>query len=783
MSQSRGIHHVRDLTFRQPSPDNASIIGSAVPARAPSKNIPKRKLSPGLIKRSSHQGDRFVPRRSYSGNATARYHVRKLPLDLRNHEKLLRQRETSQDPVVRQPLHNTVFDFQFVINDLSQPPHMLPHLLDSSINPRQYSSIQRVTPRQVSLGAVWNVGGPRIAMHDPWIGVSRCQKKRYTGNTTITPMYTARYFFDKVASPPEQTELIMSRLANAIGIDRAHRQLIIPQIWAKIDPIVTSNPESSQQRLLTSKRPFYMLSTRPFEIEDDFYRTAMAYCYTSELVAFVILDSIILWSTTIRKSVAKLPINSTPNDQITTLAFSSATGRQSLLVVATRCGTLNLWQIGYLRQIFTWRFNTAISCVVFKPTTTISQSAVLPGIDVTVEHLAVGDYCGTVWYYAVEINTFEALSRVTLLARIDAHFARLCTITWSPDEKFLVTGGDDSVCLLFEMKHILPKQQSTSVAQGTSLINRTVRGLQGPQHRLSSIVSYIARIMRSHSRMDCIHSGFNSRTGSLSEVSTTPDHLHSLRMEPSGNSLNFPLRHVRRDASNASTGVHPAANIQASRRIASAQYYTRPQTRDRSVVYLCHGSHLRQFRHDSAVKAVAFAPWQPTLLATGGGMGDRTVYFYHAPSGTCLAKIHMRAQVTGLIWSKTCREILVALGYAEDEHPYRMLIFAWPSCEQVAAIPWNIDEDGQLLPLSQRTERALTTINISNFINPAVDFTGRAKYRSDDECIAIATCSCIMFYRIWKKPQKEIASIPGVLQSRILETLDGIEDQGHEVIR
>src|SRR4030095_10060942 len=91
----------------------------------------------------------------------------------------------------------------------------------------------------------------------------------------------------------------------------------------------------------------------------------------------------------------------------------------------------------------------------------------------------------------------------------------------------------------------------------------------------------------------------------------------------------------------------------------------------------------------AAVKALAFAPWQPSLLATGGGSNDRCIHFYHAPSGGHLATINVHAQVTSLIWRKTRREIASTCVYAQPEHPFRIAVFAWPSCQQVVAIPWG----------------------------------------------------------------------------------------------
>lgn len=106
--------------------------------------------------------------------------------------------------------------------------------------------------------------------------------------------------------------------------------------------------------------------------------------------------------------------------------------------------------------------------------------------------------------------------------------------------------------------------------------------------------------------------------------------------------------------------------------------------------------HKRSFYHSAAVKAIAYAPWQPTLLATGGGSNDRQIHFHHTESGTTLAVINVFAQVTSLSWSRTSREIVATFGYAQPEHDVRIAVFAWPSCECVVSIPWEQKANGEI---------------------------------------------------------------------------------------
>lgn len=126
--------------------------------------------------------------------------------------------------------------------------------------------------------------------------------------------------------------------------------------------------------------------------------------------------------------------------------------------------------------------------------------------------------------------------------------------------------------------------------------------------------------------------------------------------------------------------------------------------------------------------------------------------------------------MTALIWSSTRREIAATFGYTEPEHPYRIAIFSWPECKQVAAIPW----EGEL--------RALYAISYprclvkSNTVHP--------DRKSRDGCIVVASSDkSVKFHEIWCNEGKIIGRGTGMLGgSDILESLEGIDKEG-EVIR
>lgn len=79
--------------------------------------------------------------------------------------------------------------------------------------------------------------------------------------------------------------------------------------------------------------------------------------------------------------------------------------------------------------------------------------------------------------------------------------------------------------------------------------------------------------------------------------------------------------------------------------------------------------------HQAAVRALAWCPWQPNVLATGGGTADRCIKFWNINSGTCTNSVDTKSQVCSLLFSKEYKELISAHGYANNQ----LTIWKYPS--------------------------------------------------------------------------------------------------------
>jgi hypothetical protein len=213
-----------------------------------------------------------------------------------------------------------------------------------------------------------------------------------------------------------------------------------------------------------------------------------------------------------------------------------------------------------------------------------------------------------------------------------------------------------------------------------------------------------------------------------------------------------------------------------------------------SGLYVTH-----RFNLTAAVKAIAFCPWQRGLLAIGGGSNDRSIHFFHTLSGAALATLDCHAQVTSLIWSTTRREIAATFGFAQPDHPYRIAVFKWPSCELVVKIPW-FDEHRALFAIPypggpnvgrsdiQRSGRGRGVRGRSSGSHSRERGSEGGVWWSrtqEEGCLCVATSDCsIKFHEVWAEERKATSERGGMLGgSDILDLIHGIEKESGPVIR
>jgi WD40 repeat protein len=481
-----------------------------------------------------------------------------------------------------------------------------------------------------------------------------------------------------------------------------------------------------------------------------------------------------------------------PSNFVTSLSFSSEDGGRSILAVGRQSGQLSLWGICESEVRFELGHPNSISCVAFKPRTTERLSERFTNLKIEAEEIAVGDDVGSIWYYSVEWpenkNKRSWNGSITLLAKISAHTQQVCGLAWSPDERFLATGGNDNACLLFELTDILPPPPLLEYSPLPVVPNGSE-----------------ALGIRAFPRLSLTNTPrqFFNRRHIISHL--LPPWVHPSPLRP--------------------TAAVPLLSLTGTLISGSGR-----------TVLISYDRQKHRLPHAAAVKAIAFAPWQPSLLATGGGSNDRAIHFFHARTGVCLATINVFAQVTSLIWSQTRREIAATFGYTQPDHPFRIAVFAWPSCAQIAIIPWgpsgsswdgpdhdlNLDcgralwavsypgrpprppiptrDESDLFCASARSTPVPRTRSQSperasevghprpsvRLVRPKEKEGGMWCLRTMEEgCIIVASSDqTVKFHEIWTGRRRSPSSASGLLGgSDILEGMEGIEKSSSEVIR
>lgn len=500
------------------------------------------------------------------------------------------------------------------------------------------------------------------------------------------------------------------------------------QLLKDEDPTKPSIKKGSEVRLLPVA-PFKVLDAP--NLRDDYYCSILAFDAVLQTLAVGLGTRLYSWSES--TGVQTLEDNG-PSDisWLTTLDFSSLEGRKCILAYGRSNGQLNLMSLKdaptlHERQYPRFRFaphveEAPVACVSWKPTCTKRPSInpLNPGPEVENEDLLVSDEQGNIFYYAVEWPPCQETFRnnwrgsVQCLAYITVHTQQICGLSWSPDGGLFATGGNDNLCFLFETDTVDKTRvtSSTNVESGearhailsafrepmppptfslrrfsedstwmTDPLGNATRRSSTPPIDVSSLGR--RQISASSADSSVIPTAIGSIDDRLSRISVTSLFARFLRR--GSNARLWDLSRIMTDRAQARYPPSLLASVPIA--VASEGFRHPISTTLGNPRTIDDRQAKHRWEHTAAVKAIAFCPWRNGLVATGGGSHDKCIHFYHTTSGVALATIAVHAQVTSLIWSTTRREIAATFGYAQPDHPYRIAVFSWPECRQVAAIP------------------------------------------------------------------------------------------------
>ena len=85
-------------------------------------------------------------------------------------------------------------------------------------------------------------------------------------------------------------------------------------------------------------------------------------------------------------------------------------------------------------------------------------------------------------------------------------------------------------------------------------------------------------------------------------------------------------------------------------------------------------------KHKAAVKAMAWCPWKPSLLATGGGARDRSIHVWNVNTHESIASVETPSQVCSLLWSKQYHELISGHGHSDNQ----LTIWQFPGLTKMA---------------------------------------------------------------------------------------------------
>ena len=166
--------------------------------------------------------DRFISNRGASQDATENFRISKRTTELSKSEKLLRHHSASPDPF--ESPTNARIARRIISSNQGRNTSLMNLRTVSGTNMLSPSrGVTNVQERQVSTGAVWNVGGSSAITPSGPINSVPDGRGGFVGSGTNAPMYTSRFF--QRDTPEMNRGRLERRLAAALDIDQVSRVL------------------------------------------------------------------------------------------------------------------------------------------------------------------------------------------------------------------------------------------------------------------------------------------------------------------------------------------------------------------------------------------------------------------------------------------------------------------------------------------------------------------------------------------------------------------------------
>lgn len=220
----------------------------------------------------------------------------------------------------------------------------------------------------------------------------------------------------------------------------------------------------------------------------------------------------------------------------------------------------------------------------------------------------------------------------------------ISSLSWANECNFLAVGTSTGQTQLWD------------IAKGKCL-----RKLNVSEERISTM-NWNNKIVSCGSKDGNIYNHDVSVAMSLqSTYSGHSQEICGLKWSPSGQNL-------------ASGGNDNTVNVWSSS-MSQQQQAGRAQTNSSNALYTFTD-------HQAAVKAIAWCPWRPNCLATGGGTADRMIRIWNVQNGQNIYSVDTQSQVSSILWSSEYKELISSHGYMNNE----LIIWKYPTLTKVAEL-------------------------------------------------------------------------------------------------
>ena len=245
-----------------------------------------------------------------------------------------------------------------------------------------------------------------------------------------------------------------------------------------------------------------------------------------------------------------------------------------------------------------------------------------------------------------KIYNHDVRIKESKVSTLIGHASEVCSLSWSPDGRLLASGGDDNKLCIWDINN-------SSYSRTNNNFNLQKQLHINCNNNNQNFNTFSLNITNNFNVSNNSNNNMINSSNNIDNSTNLNNRWNTFNLNQNINNIN----NLNNFTSNTETFTANTNNNQLN------NFPINEYINNQNVIYPKFSFN----NHISAVKALAWCPWQKNILVSGGGKKDKTIKFWNVDTGSLINSLDTGSQICTLHFSKNEKEIISTHGYSRNQ--------------------------------------------------------------------------------------------------------------------